>query len=264
MKISVLGSTGSMGGLVIKTALQEGLNVVNKISSKDKISDLFYDTDVIVDFSCPLATNSMLEYAIRHDYDIPMIIGTTGLSDECINLMKIGSRSFPIFYSPNMSLLTSVMNMVVYAMGRLLDETFDVEITETHHRLKKDAPSGTALMLGQSVAKARGKNLRDVAMFNRHGIVPQRQSGEIGFSVRRCGKIVGEHEVSFVGDLEEIDIIHKSFSKEIFARGAVKATRWIVAQSPGFYTMNNFTKDLIVPLVKDLYKEFFSWKGTQH
>ncbi len=259
MKISVLGATGTMGGLIIKTALQEGLNISNKVSSRNEVSELFEDTDVIVDFSCPIATQSMLEYSLQSKKDVPIIIGTTGLSDKCIDLIKANSENVPLFFAPNMSFLISIVNMVVFATGRLLDETFDVEITETHHRLKKDAPSGTALMLGQSIAKSRNKKLRDIAVFDRHGVIPQRRCGEIGFSVRRCGKVVGEHEVSFVGDFEEISISHKAFSKEIFARGAIKAVKWIPAQKPGFYTMNDFTRDMIIPVVKDLYKNFFSW-----
>ena len=259
MKISVLGATGTMGGLIIKTALQEGFEISNKVSSKDEISDLFVDTDVIIDFSCPMATKSMLEYSSQHSKKIPIIIGTTGLSNECVELVKKNSEKIPLLLSPNMSVLISLVNMVVYATGKLLDESFDVEISETHHRLKKDAPSGTALMLGQSIAKSRGKNLRDVAVFERHGITPQRQIGNIGFSVKRCGKIVGEHEVNFVGDFEQMSITHKAFSKEIFAKGAIKAVKWIATQNPGFYTMNDFTRDMIIPVVKDLYKDFFSW-----
>lgn len=263
MKVSVLGATGTMGGLIIKAALQEGFEISNKVSSKDEISELFVDTDVIIDFSCPVATKAMLEYAIQYNKKPSIIIGTTGLSDECIELMKICSRQTPVFFSPNMSFLISLANMIVYATGRLLDETFDVEIVETHHRLKKDAPSGTALMLGQSVAKSRNKELRDVAVFERHGVIPQRQLGDIGFSVKRCGKIVGEHEVSFVGDYEEISISHKAFSKEIFAKGAIKTVKWVTAQAPGFYTMNDFTRDMIIPIVKDLYKNFFSWSNNK-
>ena len=252
-----------MGGLIIKTALQEGFEVSNKVSSENEISELFDNTDVIVDFFFFFSTKTMLEYSFQNKKRIPLIIGTTGLSDDCVDLIKLCCKQTPVFLAPNMSVLISILNLLVYAVGRLLEETFDVEITETHHRFKKDAPSGTALMLGQSVAKSRNKSLRDVAVFERHGIIPQRQQGDIGFSVRRCGKIVGEHEVSFVGDYEEISISHKAFSKEIFAKGAIKTVKWIVAQTPGLYTMNNFTRDMIIPVVKDLYKEFFSFDKIQ-
>lgn len=258
MRISVLGATGSMGGLIIKTALQDGFEIAGKVSSNNEISDLFHEADVIVDFSCPLATGSMLEYSLRNDIPIPIIIGTTGLSEDCIDLMKNCSRFAPVFYSPNMSFLISIVNMAVYAIGKLLDETFDVEITESHHRLKKDAPSGTALMLGDSIAKSRGVQLNDVAVFSRHGIVQQRKVGDIGFSVRRGGKVVGEHEVNFIGDFEKISVSHNAYSKEIFAKSAIKTVKWIIAQPPGLYTMNDFTRDMIIPVVKDLYKDFFS------
>ena len=258
MKISVLGATGAMGGFVIKAALQDGYNIVNKVSSKDDISTLFQDTDAVVDFSCPMATESMLLYAKEHHRNTPLVIGTTGLSRMHTELMHDCSKNAPVFYSPNMSFLISISNMMIYAIAKLLGEDFDAEILDVHHKLKQDAPSGTALMLGKTIASARGREFTDVANFIRYGIIEQRRRGEIGFAVQRCGNVVGTHEVSFMGEYENLRIKHESHSKEIFAKGAVKATRWLISQNNGFYTMNDFTKDLIVPIVKDLYKEFFS------
>ena len=247
-----------MGGLVIKSALQEGFEISNKISSKDRISDLFTNTDVIVDFSCPVATEEMFLYANKNDIAIPMVIGTTGLSEQCMELIENRSKFTQIFYSPNMSVLISIVNMMAYATAKLLDESYDVEILEIHHKLKKDSPSGTAIMLGKSIAKARGRRLEDVGRFTRYGVIPTRQEGEIGFAVQRCGHTVGKHEISFVGEYETIRIKHTAHSKEIFAKGTVKAIRWLIEQKPGFYTMNDFTKDMVVPMIKSLYKDFFS------
>ena len=258
MKVSVLGATGKMGGLVIKSALREGFKISNKISSKDKLSDLFLDTDVIVDFSCPVATESMLQYVSKEKLSIPIVIGTTGLSEQCIELMHKCSKFVQIFYSPNMSFLISIVNMMAYATAKLLDESYDVEIFEVHHKFKKDSPSGTALMLGNTIAKAREIEFDKVARFTRYGVIPLRQEGEIGFSVQRCGNTVGKHEISYVGEYETLKIKHTAHSKEIFARGAIKAIRWLTQQKPGFYTMNDFTKDIIVPMIKSLYKDFFS------
>lgn len=258
MKISVLGATGAMGGFVVKAALQAGYIVQNKASSRDSISNLFNDTDCIIDFSCPMATESMLEYIVKHEANVPVVIGTTGLSKMHLDLMESCSRFTQVFYAPNMSFLVSIMNMMVYSLSKLLGDDFDVEILDIHHKLKKDAPSGTALMLGKTVANARKQNFADVANFVRYGIIEQRRKGEIGFAVQRCGKVIGTHEVKFMGEYEDIEITHCAHSKEIFAKGAVKAAYWIGKQRPGLYNMNDFTKDMIVPAVKALYKDFFA------
>ncbi len=257
MKISVLGATGAMGGFVIKAALQEGFSIENKVSSKDNIGTLFNNTEAIIDFSCPIATESMLRYAIENDEKVPMVIGTTGLSKLHTDLMEECAKRFPLFYAPNMSFLIAIINMTVYAMGKLLGEDFDVEILDIHHKFKKDAPSGTALMFGKTIAKARGRNFSDVANFVRYGIIEQRQRGEIGFTVQRCSNVIGTHEVSFMGEYENIKIKHEAHSKEIFAKGAIQASKWILKQPKGLYNMNDFTKDLMVPMVKSLYKDFF-------
>ncbi|MBR1480007.1 MAG: 4-hydroxy-tetrahydrodipicolinate reductase [Alphaproteobacteria bacterium] len=258
MKISVLGATGAMGGFVIKAALQEGFSVENKVSSKDNIENLFRNVDAVIDFSCPLATEAMLRCVRNERKQIPLIIGTTGLSKMHLELMKECARHVQVFYSPNMSFLIAILNMAMYAMAKLLDEDFDVEILDVHHKLKKDAPSGTALMFGKTIAKARRREFSDVANFVRYGIIEQRRRGEIGFTVQRCSNVIGTHEVSFMGEFENIKLKHEAHSKEIFAKGAVQAAKWIVKQPNGVYTMNDFTKDMIVPMVKSLYKDFFS------
>lgn len=258
MKISVLGSTGAMGGFVIKAALQEGFTIQNRVSSKDSIDNLFKDSNAIIDFSCPIATESMLRFAAEKKTEIPMVIGTTGLSRMHLDLMKECALTVPVFYAPNMSFLVAIVNMAVYAISKLLGDDFDTEILDIHHRLKKDAPSGTAIMLGKTIARARGKNFSQVANFVRYGIIEQRKRGEVGFSVQRCGNVIGTHEISFMGEFEDLKIRHEAHSKEIFAKGAVQASKWIIKQQKGLYTMNDFTKDLMVPMVKSLYKEFFT------
>ena len=260
MKISVLGATGAMGGYVIKAALQEGYAIMSKVSSKDNIATLFDETEVIIDFSCPMATESMLRYVLEKGTDIPVVIGTTGLSKMHIDLMKQCASRIPVFTAPNMSFLIALMNMTVYALAKMLDEDFDVEILDVHHKFKKDAPSGTARMLGKTIAKARDRKFDDVANFVRLGIIEQRRRGEIGFSVQRCSNVIGTHEVSFMGEYENIKLMHEAHSKEIFAKGAVSAAKWIIKQPKGFYSMNDYVKDLIAPMVKALYKDFFMRK----
>jgi 4-hydroxy-tetrahydrodipicolinate reductase len=257
MKVSILGSTGSMGRLVIKTALRNGCAVANKVSSRDRVSSLFDNADVIIDFSCPMATEDMLTYSKNNKIKTPIVVGTTGLSDFHIKMIKTCSAYAPIFCSPNMSFGVAIMNMVVFALAKLLDPKYDVEVFDKHHRLKKDAPSGTALMLGKTVAKARGKNFADVANFVRYGIINAKKEGEIGFAVQRCGCLKGIHEVSFVGEKESVSVVHQAYSKEIFAQGAIDAARWLQKQGPGMYDMNDFTKSATVSVVRDLYKSFF-------
>jgi 4-hydroxy-tetrahydrodipicolinate reductase len=257
MKISVLGATGVMGGYVVKTILQnEGLSIGEKISSKDNIKDLFKNSEAIIDFSSPSATESMLKYAFSNKLSIPLVIGTTGLSQIHSDLMTKCSATAPIFYSPNMSFLVAILNTVLHTIAKLLNKEFDAEIFESHHRLKKDAPSGTALMLGKTIAKARNQKFDDVANFVRHGTT-ERKKGEIGFSVQRGGNTIGIHEVSFAGDSENIKIRHEAYSKEIFAKGAVQIAKWIVKQKCGFYTMNDFIKDSIAPIVESSYEDLF-------
>lgn len=258
MRISVLGATGSMGRLVIKSALQENFTVVQKVSSHDKILDLFTDTDVIIDFSCPIATYSMLSCCLDNKFNIPIIIGTTSLSSQCLGIMQQCSLFTPIFYSPNMSLGVSFINMMIYALSNVLNEEYDAEILDIHHKFKKDSPSGTALMLGKSIAKARGHDFDTVAVFSRYGIIPQRKTGEIGFCSQRCGNVTGTHRVSFIGQLDDIEIQHVAKSKEIFAQGAINAAKWIRNKQPKIYTMNDLTKDMVKPLFKSLYNEFFA------
>jgi 4-hydroxy-tetrahydrodipicolinate reductase len=257
MRISVLGATGAMGGNVIKVALQEGHGVVNKVSSKDNISMLFRRADVVVDFSCPMATEAMLRYVCDRRTEVPIVVGTTGLSKLHINLMRECSKFTPIFSSPNMSILVSLTNVIVYELAQLLDESFDVEISETHHRLKKDAPSGTAIMLGKTIADARKQNFSDVANFVRFGIIDQRKRGEIGFSVRRCGRINGIHSVAFVDNDECLSISHEAFSKEIFSKGAIAAAKWVLHQNPGFYNMTDMAKSLVVPVLDNMMHSLF-------
>jgi 4-hydroxy-tetrahydrodipicolinate reductase len=246
-----------MGSSVISTALQNGHVVKNKVSSKDRIEDLFSDTEVIIDFSSSIATESMLLYATDNKKTIPIIIGTTGLSKFHDELIEKYSEFAPVFRSPNMSVAVSILNIAVYMLSQALGDDFDAEIFEKHHRLKKDAPSGTALMLGKTIAKARGHDFLDMANFVRYGVVAPRKRGEIGFSIQRCGNAVGEHRVNFVGASEEIVISHNAFSRKIFADGAIKVAPWIKNQKPGLYSMHDYTRAMILPVVQSMCEYFF-------
>jgi 4-hydroxy-tetrahydrodipicolinate reductase len=246
-----------MGGSVVGAALQSGHIVKNKVSSRDDIGNLFSDTDVVIDFSCPMATESMLIYARENQEKVPIIVGTTGLSKMHEGLMQECSEITPVFRSPNMSVVVSVLNITVYILSQYLGDGFDAEIFEKHHRFKKDAPSGTALMLGKTIAKARGHDFLDMANFARYGVISPRRHGEIGFSVQRCGKIVGKHSVSFTGENEDVVVSHSAQSRKIFAEGAIKVASWLQPQPPGLYSMNDYMKATILPIVKNMCKHFF-------
>jgi 4-hydroxy-tetrahydrodipicolinate reductase len=194
----------------------------------------------------------MLSFVEKSSSCTPLVIGTTGLSDEHFKNMSRISRMCPIFYSPNMSYAVAVMNLLIRISSCLLDESFDAEILDVHHRQKKDAPSGTSIMFGKTIAESRNRNLQDVANFSRLNSRGARELGEIGFSSQRCGNVAGMHEVSFSDLAERIKITHEAYSKAVFAKGAIGAARWLLSRSPAFYTMNDMLREKIGPELSSL------------
>jgi 4-hydroxy-tetrahydrodipicolinate reductase len=193
--------------------------------------------DVIINFSSPKASLESLEFA--REAGMAIVIGTTGLSQEQIERMRELSKETRCVFSPNMSVGMNVMFRVVQEVAQALGPEYDVEILEAHHHLKKDSPSGTAVKLGELIAKALGRNLSEVGVYGRKGMVGERTKEEIGMQVIRAGDIVGEHTVLFGGIGERLEIIHRAHSRDNFARGAVRAALWIVNQSNGFYDMQH-------------------------
>ena len=193
--------------------------------------------DVIINFSSPKASLESLEFA--REAGMAIVIGTTGLSREQIERMKELSKETRCVFSPNMSVGMNVMFRVVQEVAQALGPEYDVEILEAHHHLKKDSPSGTAVKLGELIAKALGRNLSEVGVYGRKGMVGERTKEEIGMQVIRAGDIVGEHTVLFGGIGERLEIIHRAHSRDNFARGAVRAALWIVNQPNGFYDMQD-------------------------
>jgi 4-hydroxy-tetrahydrodipicolinate reductase len=165
------------------------------------------------------------------------VIGTTGLLSGQIEAMKEASRDIPLVFARNMSIGVNVFTDLVRRAAIALGNDYDVEIAEAHHRHKVDAPSGTALALGEAVAGARGQKLDEVAVHGRRGTVGPRVPGTIGFSVVRAGSIVGDHEVMFVAPEETVSLRHHARDRRTFARGALRAARWVAGQAPGFYGM---------------------------
>lgn len=192
--------------------------------------------DVIIDFTFHKATMTFAKMAA--DYGRAMVIGTTGLSaDELATLNNLAQNHFPCVQAPNMAVGVNVLFKLVEKTAAVLGDAYDVEIVEAHHRMKKDAPSGTALKLGEMAAAGLGRDLAEVGVFERHGIIGERTDTEIGIQTIRAGDIVGEHTVYFAGAGERIEITHRAHSRDNFAGGAALAAAWVADKENGLYTM---------------------------
>jgi 4-hydroxy-tetrahydrodipicolinate reductase len=190
---------------------------------------------VAVDFTLPSVTEANLRACVEHGTAI--VIGTTGLEPRHQQAMEVAAREIPIVYGRNMSVGVNVFIELVGRAAKALGDGYDVEIAETHHRHKVDAPSGTALALGERIAAARARRLDELAVYARHGNTGPRVPGTIGFSVVRGGNVVGEHSVRFIGAEEEVEFFHRAADRTTFARGALRAARWAAGQAPGLYSM---------------------------
>lgn len=245
INVLVNGCNGRMGKEVIKQMSQYpdmitscGFDIndtgLNAFPVYQKLEDIKSPVDVIIDFSVPVSTLNILEFAMQNK--ISMVIATTGFSEEEKNKIKQTSSIIPIFQSANMSFTINLMSKIVAQIAPLLKDT-DIEIVETHHNQKKDAPSGTALLLADSINKSLNNTMKYT--FNRHDINKKREKNEIGFSSIRGGNIVGEHTVDFFGLYETFEISHKTYSRTVFADGSLKAAKFLVNQPIGFYNMND-------------------------
>ncbi len=248
--IGIHGSTGRVGHLLIENlkndeeAVPHTLHAIEDFSFPipensvvtDSYEELFKNSDVVIDFTIAFATETLLESALENP--TPLVIGTTGLSPHQQNLLKEASKLMPILYSTNMSLGVAVLNKLVSLASSSLSD-FDIEIVEQHHRYKKDAPSGTAMTLGESVANARGLDLEKVRVSGRNGLIGERSKDEIAVMSLRGGDIVGRHTVGFYNDGEFIELNHTATSRDTFAKGAIRAAKWIVNQENGLYSIND-------------------------
>ncbi len=252
IKVGIAAVTGRMGTLICQeiakdnqfqlvAATTSGSNpklggmIANNVQLTVNPESLFFETDLVIDFSTPALLEQHVELAVKRN--VLLVIGTTGLSDQQKEMLRGASKKIPLLYASNTSMGVTLMKSLVTQMAKTLD--FDVEIDELHHRHKVDAPSGTSLALGEAVAIGRGVKLNDIACYARHGHTGPRPDGQIGFSVRRGGGVVGDHTVSFIGDDESIEITHKGFSRSLYAKGAVKAAEWLYGKPAGLYTMED-------------------------
>lgn len=192
--------------------------------------------DVLVEFTVPTATVEHL--AIAAALGKGAVVGTTGLSADEMEQVRVAARRIPIVMAPNMSVGVTVLLRAVAAVTQMLGPGYDIEIIEAHHHGKKDAPSGTALKLAEAIAAALGKNLDEIACYGRQGLAP-RKEGEIGIHAVRAGAIVGEHQVLFANEGEQIEIVHRAFGRQTFALGAMRAAKFVATRAPGLYGMQD-------------------------
>jgi 4-hydroxy-tetrahydrodipicolinate reductase len=193
--------------------------------------------DVLIDFTRPQPAMNHLDYCILHNK--AMVIGTTGFSAEEKQRITDAAKSIPVVFAPNMSVGVNLCFKLLATAAKVLGDSVDIEIIEAHHRHKVDAPSGTALGMGEVIAEALDRNLDDCAVYGREGHTGERERATIGFSTIRAGDIVGEHTVMFASEGERIEITHKASSRATFANGAVRAAKWLAVQPAGLYTMDD-------------------------
>lgn len=205
------------------------------ISIGDNPEAVIDNFDVLIDFTAPAVTLANLELCRSHGKSI--VIGTTGFSDEQKQQIADAAKEIGIVFAPNMSVGVNLCLKLLDVAARALGDSVDIEIIEAHHRHKVDAPSGTALRMGEVVADALGRNLKDCAVYGREGITGARERNTIGFETIRAGDIVGEHTVMFAAEGERVEITHKASSRMTFASGAIRAAGWVVGQPNGLYDM---------------------------
>jgi 4-hydroxy-tetrahydrodipicolinate reductase len=261
MKIGVAGGAGKMGSRIAALCREyEGLKLAGAFERaghkeigkdigiiagigetgvllQDSIGKVIDTVDIIIDFTSVASTKENLKAASQRGK--AMVIGTTGFSKEDTREIESFSDKIPCVMASNMSLGVNLLLKVLRDVATVLGNDYDIEIIEAHHRLKKDAPSGTALKMAQVIADAVNRNLDEVAVYARRGIIGERTKKEIGIQTVRAGDIVGEHTVLFGGLGERIEITHKASSRDTFARGALKAALWLAGKPAGIYDMQD-------------------------
>jgi 4-hydroxy-tetrahydrodipicolinate reductase len=260
INVAVAGASGRMGRMLVEavaastdSTLSGALDVadcpalgsdpmaaVGKHSAVRITADLhagLAGADVLIDFTRPEGTLAHL--AVCRQLGVNAVIGTTGFSEAQKAQVAEHARHMAIVMAPNMSLGMNVMLKLLDVAARALNTGYDIEVIEAHHRHKVDAPSGTALAMGEVLAKAVGRELGDIAVHGRHGVTGERDASSIGFSVIRGGDIVGDHTVLFAGTGERIEITHKSASRATYAQGSLRAARFLAGRAPGLYGMND-------------------------
>jgi 4-hydroxy-tetrahydrodipicolinate reductase len=259
MRIAIAGADGRMGRMLIEAVLnsadltlavaldrtgspaigQDAGNALGKTTGvliTDNL-DALADADCLIDFTRPEGTLNHLQACVRHN--TKCVIGTTGFPEHGKQAILAASQKIAVVFAPNMSVGVNATLKLLDMAARLLNEGYDVEVFEAHHRNKVDAPSGTALAMGETIAAAWGKKLDDIADWARHGETGPRENGRIGFSVVRGGDIVGDHTAFFCGTGERIEITHRSSSRTTYAQGSLRAARYLARKDFGLFDMQD-------------------------
>ncbi|MFK3916842.1 4-hydroxy-tetrahydrodipicolinate reductase [Psychrobacter sp. NPDC078501] len=261
INVGVIGAGGRMGRMLIEavqnnpqTALKaaierQGSSLVGadagevaaighlNVQIVDDLAAVINDIDVLIDFSLPDATEKNMQVCAEHN--VAMVIGTTGFNEQQEQVLAKASEKITIVYAGNYSTGVNLSLKLLGMAAKAFGNDADVEIIEAHHKHKIDAPSGTAYMMAEAVAEARGQNLKDVAIYGREGQTGERESGTIGIHAVRGGEIVGDHTVMFIADGEVVEITHRARARMTFAAGAVRAATWVVEQEVGQYNMQD-------------------------
>ncbi len=247
MKIVLVGACGRMGTEVSRLAKEKivcGIDLFPKelpFPVYSSLNDCKQDADVLIDFSSAKGIGERLRWCFSHN--VPAVLAATGYSEEENNAVREYAKKLPVFQSGNFSIGIALTQYLSEKAAAFLGEDFDAEIIERHHNRKKDAPSGTALMLAEILNRGFGGGKCNV--YGRSGNIGAREKREIGIHAVRGGTIVGEHEVMFAGDDERISITHSAESRAIFARGALRAAEWLIARPSGLYGMRDMLNDLL-------------------
>jgi 4-hydroxy-tetrahydrodipicolinate reductase len=234
-RIGIIGSEGRMGQALADAITAAGHEVSGGVDKGENVAGLADRSDALVDFSAPPALKDNLCAAIGAG--IPILIGTTGLDASHHEAIDNAARVVPVLQTGNTSLGVTLLAHLVQEAASRLGPDWDIEIVEMHHRMKVDAPSGTAILLGEAAAQGRGIVLAEHTESGRHGHTGRRAEGAIGFAALRGGTVAGEHMVHFAGEHERITLTHLAENRMIFARGAVKGAEWLIGREPGRYTM---------------------------
>ncbi|MDQ8952492.1 4-hydroxy-tetrahydrodipicolinate reductase [Acinetobacter rudis] len=259
-RIAILGAGGRMGRTLIQAVQQAGYSLAAAVERPESslvgsdagelagighigvkvvgdLKSVLNLCDVVIDFTAPVATEQHLQ--LCHDAGVAIVIGTTGMSDVQKQQLDQAAQKIPVVYAANYSVGVNVSIKLLELAAKVFADTVDIEIIEAHHRHKVDAPSGTALMMGEAIADTLGRDLKKVAVYGREGHTGPRDRETIGFETIRGGDIVGEHTVMFIGEGERVEVTHKASSRMNFAAGAVRAAAWVANKSAARYDMKD-------------------------
>jgi 4-hydroxy-tetrahydrodipicolinate reductase len=248
VRVAIAGASGRMGlalleaaaqteGVMLGAAIDLASSTWGGVTIGTDVRSALANSDVLIDFTRPAGTLAHVEQCVAAKRG--MVIGTTGFDPDQLAEIRKAAKVVPIVLAPNMSIGVNVAMKLVEMAARALGPDFDVEVFEMHHRKKVDAPSGTALRLGEVAAKARATTLDRDGVFGRHGVTGERKAGSIGFSVARGGDIVGDHTVYFAGPGERIEVTHRASSRATYAQGAMRAAKFVFGKPPKLYEMDD-------------------------